>query len=151
MSRIVERIAARGANAAIAPFRVGDTVDVHVRIVEGDKERTQVFTGTVIGVRGSRTQGNFTVRRIVQGEGVERKFPFASPRVEKVAVRRTGRARRAKLNYLRERTGKATRLAERMDYVEGTDSRPPEGVAPEEHEEDDAGPSEGPAGGGAPS
>ncbi len=119
MSDIVDEIESRGRNEKIEDFRVGDTVDVHYRIVEGDKERVPVFTGTIIAVRGPKnrgTRGSFTVRRIVQGEGVERIFPFASPRVEKVVVKRTGRVRRAKLHYLRGRTGKATRLAERRDY-----------------------------------
>jgi large subunit ribosomal protein L19 len=94
-------------------FTVGDTVDVHTRILEGDKERIQIFTGVVIGMRGSGTRETFTVRRIVAGEGVERTFPMHSPKVADVIVRRHGRVRRAKLNYLRERVGKSTRLRER--------------------------------------
>lgn len=95
-------------------FEIGDTVDVHVRILEGDKERIQIFNGVVIGRSGSGTREMFVVRRIVQGEGVERKFPIHSPRIAKVAVKRSGRVRRAKLNYLRDRTGKAVRLRERF-------------------------------------
>ncbi len=94
-------------------FEVGDTVDVHTRILEGDKERIQVFTGTVIARRGSGTRETFTVRRIVAGEGVERTFPVHSPKIAKLVVKRHGRVRRAKLYYLRDRVGKATRLAER--------------------------------------
>jgi large subunit ribosomal protein L19 len=94
-------------------FNIGDQVDVHQRILEGSKERIQVFSGTVIGRRGSGTRETFTVRRIVQGEGVERIFPIHSPKIAKVEVKRTGRVRRAKLYYLRERVGKATRLQER--------------------------------------
>ena len=94
-------------------FEIGDTVDVHTRILEGAKERIQVFTGVVIARSGSGTREMFTVRRIVQGEGVERKFPLHSPRVAKVEVKRSGVVRRAKLYYLRDRTGKATRLKER--------------------------------------
>ncbi len=94
-------------------FEIGDTVDVHTRILEGAKERIQVFTGVVIARSGSGTREMFTVRRIVQGEGVERKFPLHSPRVAKIEVKRSGVVRRAKLYYLRERTGKATRLKER--------------------------------------
>lgn len=94
-------------------FEVGDTVDVHVRILEGEKERIQVYSGTVIAIRGGGTREMVTVRRIVQGEGVERIFPLHSPRVAKVLVKRRGKARRAKLYYLRERVGKATRLRER--------------------------------------
>lgn len=95
-------------------FEIGDTVDVHVRILEGDKERVQIFNGVVIGRSGAGTREMFVVRRIVQGEGVERKFPIHSPRIAKVVVKRSGRVRRAKLNYLRNRTGKAVRLRERF-------------------------------------
>lgn len=98
---------------AIAPFQVGDTVDVHLRILEGEKERSQVFSGVVIGMKGSGANEAFTVRRIVQGEGVERVFPLHSPLIAKIEVRRTGVVRRAKLYYLRKRVGKATRLRER--------------------------------------
>ncbi len=94
-------------------FRVGDTVEVQVRIVEGDKERTQTFTGTVIARKGQGMGAMFTVRRIVQGEGVERVFPIHSPAVQDVQVVREGHVRRAKLYYLRERTGKATRVRAR--------------------------------------
>ncbi len=94
-------------------FEIGDTVEVHTRILEGDKERIQVFTGTVIARRGSGTREMFTVRRIVAGEGVERTFPVHSPKIAKVVVKRHGRVRRAKLYYLRDRVGKATRLTER--------------------------------------
>ncbi len=95
-------------------FVVGDTVDVHVRITEGEKERVQIFTGTVIAIRGEGTRRMFTVRRIVQSEGVERTFPIHSPRVADVQVRRPGAVRRAKLYYLRKRRGKATRVKERI-------------------------------------
>jgi len=94
-------------------FAIGDTVDVHTRILEGDKERIQNFSGVVIGRRGSGTRETFTVRKIVAGEGVERTFPIHSPKVADVIVKRHGKVRRAKLYYLRERTGKATRLRER--------------------------------------
>ncbi len=94
-------------------FEVGDTVDVHTKILEGVKERVQVFSGTVIARSGSGTREMFAVRRIVAGEGVERKFPLHSPRVEKVEVKRSGVVRRAKLYFLRDRVGKAVRLKER--------------------------------------
>ena len=94
-------------------FEIGDTVDVHTRILEGDKERIQVFTGVVIARRGAGIRENFTVRRIVAGEGVERTFPLNSPKVAMIDVKRHGRVRRAKLFYLRDRVGKATRLTER--------------------------------------
>jgi large subunit ribosomal protein L19 len=94
-------------------FEIGDTVDVHTRILEGNKERIQIFNGVVIARSGSGTREMFTVRRIVQGEGVERKFPLHSPRVAKVEVKRSGVVRRAKLYFLRDRVGKAVRLKER--------------------------------------
>jgi len=99
-------------------FEVGDTVDVHQRILEGDKERIQLFNGVVIARRGGGTREYFTVRRIVAGEGVERTFPVNSPKISKIDVKRRGRVRRAKLFYLRGRVGKSTRLVERTDKVE---------------------------------
>jgi|SRR5262245_10416212 len=95
-------------------FRVGDTVDVHYRIFEGDKERVQVFTGTVIAFKSQGIRRAFIVRRLVQGEGVERTFPLHSPRVSDVVVRRRGEVRRAKLFYLRKRVGKATKVKEKL-------------------------------------
>ena len=101
----------------LAKVEVGDEVDVYYRIVEGEgakqKTRLQRFTGTVIQIRGRGTTKSFTVRRIVAGEGVERIFPFHSPNVDHVDVKRSGRVRRARLFYLRDRIGKATRLAEK--------------------------------------
>src|SRR5262245_4902422 len=94
-------------------FQIGDTVDVHQRILEGEKERIQMFTGVVISRRGDGAREMFTVRRIVQGEGVERIFPLNSPKIAKIEVKRPGHVRRAKLYYLRERVGKATRVRER--------------------------------------
>ncbi|MBA63101.1 MAG: 50S ribosomal protein L19 [Planctomycetaceae bacterium] len=94
-------------------FEIGDTVDVHVRILEGEKERIQVFSGVVIAMSGSGTREMFSVRRIVAGEGVERKFALQSPRIAKVEVTRSSHVRRAKLYFLRDRVGKATRLKER--------------------------------------
>ena len=94
-------------------FDIGDTVEVHTKILEGDKERIQVFAGTVIARSGSGTREMFTVRRIVAGEGVERKFPLHSPRIGKVEVKRSSVVRRAKLYFLRDRIGKAVRLKER--------------------------------------
>jgi large subunit ribosomal protein L19 len=94
-------------------FEIGDTVDVHLRILEGQKERIQVYNGVVIARRGGGMREMFTVRRIVQGEGVERQFPVHSPKIAKIEVKRTGVVRRAKLYYLRDRVGKATRLRER--------------------------------------
>ena len=93
-------------------YRIGDTVDVHYNIVEGEKERIQVFTGTIIRMKGSGLTETFTVRRIVAGEGVERIFPVYSPRLMKVVVTRRGNVRRSKLYYLRDRVGKATKTRE---------------------------------------
>lgn len=94
-------------------FEIGDTVEVHTKILEGEKERVQVFVGTVIARSGSGTREMFVVRRIVAGEGVERKFPLQSPKIEKVVVKRSSVVRRAKLYFLRDRVGKAVRLKER--------------------------------------
>jgi large subunit ribosomal protein L19 len=94
-------------------FEVGDTVDVSTRIIEGEKERIQVFTGTVIMIKGSGINQTFTVRRIVNNEGVERIFPSHSPFISKLLVRRSGESRRAKLFYLRKRVGKSVRLADK--------------------------------------
>ena len=92
---------------------VGDTIDVHYRIVEGDKERIQVFQGVLIGMKGRGVNRTITVRRIVANEGVERIFPLHSPRIAKLEVVRRGDARRAKLYFLRERIGKSRRLRDR--------------------------------------
>jgi large subunit ribosomal protein L19 len=97
----------------VPTFNIGDTVDVHTRIIEGEKERIQVFSGTVIMRKGRGTSETFTVRRIVNNEGVERIFPVHSPFVSKLVVKRSGESRRAKLYYLRDRVGKAVRLTER--------------------------------------
>jgi large subunit ribosomal protein L19 len=102
----------------VPSFEIGDTVDVHTKILEGNKERVQVFTGTVIARSGSGTREMFTVRRIVAGEGVERKFPLHSPRIEAIKVKRSGVVRRAKLYFLRDRVGKAVRLKERRRPTE---------------------------------
>ena len=98
-----------------ANFNVGDSVRVHTKVVEGDKERIQVFAGVVIGRRGRGMNSTFTVRRISYGEGVERVFPLHSPRVEKVEVERQGAVRRAKLTYLRKRLGKGATLVKEKE------------------------------------
>jgi len=99
--------------ATLPSFEIGDLVDVHTKILEGDKERIQIFSGTVIARAGTGISETFTVRRIVAGEGVERKFPLHSPRIDKVEVKRSSVVRRAKLYFLRDRIGKAVRLKER--------------------------------------
>jgi large subunit ribosomal protein L19 len=113
-NRLIALVETAAAKKEIPQFEIGDQVDVHVRILEGQKERVQVFSGTVIARRGGGMGASFTVRRIVQGEGVERIFPLHSPKIAKVEVKRTGQVRRAKLYYLRDRVGKATRLRERQ-------------------------------------
>ncbi len=101
----------------IPPFRAGDTVRVNVRVKEGDKERLQAFEGVVIARKGAGVSATFTVRKISNGVGVERIFPVHSPMLESVSVMRRGRGRRAKLFYLRELTGKATRIREKKTRV----------------------------------
>ena len=96
-------------------FGVGDTVRVHTKVVEGDKERIQIFTGVVIGKRGRGLNETFTVRRISYGEGVERVFPVHSPRVDRIEVERKGSVRRAKLTYLRKRIGKGAVAVKEKD------------------------------------
>ena len=99
-------------------FAVGDSVKVHTKVIEGDKERIQIFSGVIIGKRGTGLNETFSVRRISYGEGVERVFPLHSPRVEKVEVERQGAVRRAKLTYLRKRLGKgATLVKEKAEKV----------------------------------
>jgi large subunit ribosomal protein L19 len=112
-NRLMELVDKAGAKPDAGAFQIGDTVDVHQRILEGQKERVQVFNGVVIARKGEGLRETFTVRRVVQGEGVERVFPLHSPKIAKIEVKRTGEVRRAKLYYLRERVGKATRLRER--------------------------------------
>jgi large subunit ribosomal protein L19 len=104
---LFEKIEAEQFRKEPLKFAVGDTVRVHTKVVEGDKERIQVFAGVVIGRRGRGLNSTFTVRRISYGEGVERVFPEHSPRVEKIEVERQGSVRRAKLTYLRKRIGKS--------------------------------------------
>jgi large subunit ribosomal protein L19 len=106
MNRIIDAIEKEQQKTDETQFAVGDSVHVHTRVVEGDKERIQIFTGIVIGRKGRGLNETFTVRRISYGEGVERVFPLHSPRIAKIEVEKKGRARRAKLNYLRTRKGK---------------------------------------------
>ncbi len=113
MSQELLKKAAQSSLKADPPqFKVGDTVRVSVRIVEGEKERVQIFEGTVIGRRGAGISEMFTVRRVINNQGVERTFPLHSPRVDSVEVVRSGKTRRAKLYFLRDRVGKSTRLKE---------------------------------------
>ena len=112
-ARIMEKVEQAYIKKNRPEFSVGDTVSVSVRIVEGQKERTQIFTGTVISRKGRSTNEMFTVRRIVNNEGVERVFPLNSPQVLSVKVVRSGHVRRSKLYYLRDRIGKSVRLRDK--------------------------------------
>ena len=112
---ILDKIESEQFRKNAVDFGVGDTVRVHTKVVEGDKERIQIFTGVVIGKRGRGLNETFTVRRISYGEGVERVFPVHSPRVDKVEVERKGSVRRAKLTYLRKRIGKGAVAVKEKD------------------------------------
>jgi large subunit ribosomal protein L19 len=100
----------------VTPFDVGDTIKVHVKVKEGNRERIQIFEGIVIKKQGESNRATFTVRKISYGVGVERTFPIHSPKIEKIEVVRKGKVRRARLFYLRERTGKATKVKESRQY-----------------------------------
>jgi large subunit ribosomal protein L19 len=113
INKLLQTVEKPSLKEAPGAFEVGDTVDVATRIIEGDKERIQVFSGTVIMKRGAGINETFTVRRIVNNEGVERIFPLHSPFISKIIVKRSGVNRRAKLFYLRDRVGKAVRLTEK--------------------------------------
>ncbi len=112
-SQLLDAVENKSLKQDIPHFEIGDTVDVHCSIKEGNKERIQVFTGTVIARKGRGTSETFTVRRIVNNEGVERIFPLHSPNVVDIRPVRSGKTRRAKLYFLRKRTGKAVKLAHR--------------------------------------
>ena len=109
---IIDVVENESTKENVPQFKVGDLVDVHVKTIEGDKERIQIFNGMVIRRKGSGVRETFTVRRVVQGEGVERIFPVHSPNVTDVVVKKSHKTRRAKLYYLRDRKGKSARLKE---------------------------------------
>ena len=115
---ILRQLELEHMKTSLPDFGIGDSVDVHYLIKEGDKERVQVFSGTVISLQGGGTRRSATVRRLVSGEGVERTFPLHSPRVADIQVRERGIVRRAKLYYLRDREGKATRLDPNMGKLQ---------------------------------
>ncbi len=113
---IIDQIESEQLKKDVTAFKVGDTVKVHTRVVEGDKERIQIYSGIVIGRKGVGLNANFTVRRVSYGEGVERVFPLHSPRIAKIEIDRKGAVRRSKLNFLRSRKGKsATTVKEKTD------------------------------------
>jgi len=124
----IESIQKETMKKTVPEFSVGDSVDVLVKIEEADRERIQIFSGTVIARRGSGLGEMFTVRRVIQGEGVERTFPLHSPKVADVRVRRKGSVRRAKLYYLRKRVGKATKVRAETGREETPET--PEGEPP---------------------
>jgi large subunit ribosomal protein L19 len=115
---------------SLEKFQIGDQVEISLLILEGTKQRVQLFSGVVIAMRGEGMREMFTVRRMVQGEGVERTFPLNSPKIAKIEVKRTGRVRRAKLYYLRDRVGKAMRLRERKDNTESAPAAAATAAAP---------------------
>ena len=110
MNRLLQQLESEHSKPSVPDFGIGDTVDVHYLIKEGDKERVQLFAGIVISLQGSGTRRSATIRRLVAGEGVERTIPLHSPRVADIQVKERGIIRRAKLFYLRGREGKATRI-----------------------------------------
>ncbi|HWD91874.1 MAG TPA: 50S ribosomal protein L19 [Verrucomicrobiae bacterium] len=112
---LLEKIHSEQFRKERTDFNVGDSVRVHTKVVEGDKERIQIFAGVVIGMRGRGLNETFTVRRISYGEGVERIFPVHSPRVDKIEIERKGSVRRAKLTYLRKRLGKGATLVKEKE------------------------------------
>ena len=117
-NKLIAKVEEAGLKKVVPQFEIGDSVEVHQKILEGEKERTQIFSGLVIARKGEGMREMFTVRREVQGEGVERTFPLHSPKIAKIEVKRSGKVRRAKLYYLRDRVGKAaTRLRERKKKV----------------------------------
>lgn len=117
---LIEQVEAAHIKTDVPHIEVGDTVDVHVRIIEGEKQRVQVFTGVIIALKGSGINRVITVRRIVANEGVERVFPVHSPKVAKIDVQRHAHVRRSKLYYLRDRVGKKRRLRDRQRGLEAT-------------------------------
>ncbi len=116
MSQLIQELDARSLRDDIPDFRPGDAVKVHVRVVEGNRARIQVFAGNVIGRNGGGLQSAFTVRKVSFGVGVERTFPLHSPIIEKIEVERRGDVRRAKLYYLRGLRGKAAKIKEKRDF-----------------------------------
>ena len=121
---IIDTIQKEQLKKEVTPFKVGDSVRVHTRVIEGDKERIQIFTGIVIGRKGAGINANFTVRRISYGEGVERVFPVNSPNIEKVEVERVSENMKARLYYLRDRQGKAAVAVKERRYEESAAAAP---------------------------
>jgi|LakMenEpi03Aug12_release.lakeMendotaPanAssembly.Ray.scaffolds.fasta_scaffold28305_8 large subunit ribosomal protein L19 len=121
-SAIIEKLEKRQLKTNVGNFRIGDTIRVHIRIVEGDKERIQIFTGTVIARKGTGVSETFSVHRVAYGEGMERVFPLHSPRIAKIEVVKEGRVRRSKLYYLRGTSGKASKVKGRIGGKRASES-----------------------------
>lgn len=121
MANMIELIEKSEVTRDFPKFQIGDTLRIFFKIKEGDKERVQVFEGVLIGERGGSNKRAITVRKISFSHGVERMFPLASPRIEKIEIAQTGYVRRAKLYYLRDLRGKKARIRERKDYKKGKD------------------------------
>lgn len=120
---VIEKLESEQLKKEITPFQIGDTVRVHIRIIEGDKERTQVFTGTVIARKGSGVSETFSVHRVAYGEGMERVFMLHSPRIAKIEVIKEGHVRRSKLYYLRGTSGKASKVKRRYRARAGVEAQ----------------------------
>lgn len=129
-SSVIEKLEKRQLKRNVGDFRVGDTVRVHTRIIEGEKERIQIFTGTVIARKGTGTSETFSVHRVAYGEGMERVFPLHSPRIAKIEVVKHGDVRRSKLYYLRGTSGKASKVKGRLGGRRGREEQEGEGELP---------------------
>ncbi|CAN5583680.1 hypothetical protein BH11PLA2_BH11PLA2_34850 [soil metagenome] len=109
-NRIIDLVEKAHVKAEVPDFRIGDTIDIHQKLLDGAKERVQVYSGTVIGRSGAGIREMVTVRKTIQGEGVERIFPIHSPKIARIEIKKAGKVRRAKLYYLRDRVGKRTKI-----------------------------------------
>lgn len=123
-SAVIEKLEKKQFKRNVGNFRVGDTVRIHTRIIEGEKERIQVFTGTVIARKGTGSSETFSVHRVAYGEGMERVFPIHSPRIAKIEVVKEGQVRRSKLYYLRGTSGKSSKVRGRMGGRREVDQEP---------------------------
>ena len=129
---IIERIERQQMQKSLAPFSVGDTVQVHVKVIEGDRERTQLFEGHIIARRGRNNRETITVRKVSYGVGVERVFPVYSPYVQDIKILKNGKVRRAKLYYIRKKKGRAMRIAEKDTMNRGAVAERKKAVTAEE-------------------
>lgn len=139
---VIQKLENKQLKDNITPFRIGDSVRVHTRIIEGEKERIQVFTGTVIARKGAGTSETFSVHRVAYGEGMERVFLLHSPRIAKIEVIKEGHVRRSKLYYLRGTSGKASKVKARIGGRSPSPKQAPEAALEVENEEAAASPAE---------